>query len=143
MNHNRPEWDDVWMQYARIIATRSYDPRTQVGAIIVSEDNTTVLSLGYNGNYPSGPNMPDSIEPGKSGFIHAEINALIKAPFHYHKDKVMYVTLSPCIQCAKMIITAGIKKVVYDEEYRNTEGIDLLKKENIIIEHYKNTKQID
>ena len=141
MNHIRPTWDDIWMQYAKIIATRSYDPRTQVGAIIVSEDNTTVLSLGYNGNYTSGPNVPDSAEPGKSGFIHAEINALIKAPFHYHKKKIMYITLSPCFQCAKMIITAGIEKVVYDQEYRDTTGIEILTAQGVIIKHYKKKKQ--
>ena len=136
INKNRPEWDNVWMKFANIISQRSYDPRMKVGAIIVSSDNSTVLSLGYNGNYPTGPHEPDSVDPGRSGFIHAEINALIKCPFHHHKDKIMYVTLSPCIQCAKAIIAGGIKTVVYLEKYRDISGLNLLNKAKVNTRQY-------
>ena len=68
----RPEWDDIWMSVAHTISQRSIDPRYQVGAIIVSDDNTQLLALGYNGNYKGGPNSVESLNPGESGLIHAE-----------------------------------------------------------------------
>lgn len=123
----RPPWPETWMSVAKSIAERSYDPRLQVGAIIVAEDNTQILSLGYNGNYKSGPNVQDSSEPGKSGFLHAELNAVIKLDYNFHKKKHMYVTHSPCKDCCKIIINAGISTVVYDVEYRDTSGLDLLR----------------
>ena len=62
----RPAWAETWMQVAWTMAARSYDPRLQVGAIIVSEDNTQMLSVGYNGNYKGGPHQHESSEPGKA-----------------------------------------------------------------------------
>jgi len=123
----RPSWDETWMSIARTVADRSYDPRLKVGSIIVSKDNTRLLSLGYNGNYRGGPNEPDSLDPGQSGFIHAEVNSLIKCDYNFNQEKTMYLTHSPCPQCSKLIINANIHRVVYENEYRNTEGIELIK----------------
>lgn len=128
----RPSWDEVWMQTARIIARRSIDPRHKVGTVIVSEDNTQVLSIGYNGNYSGGPNEVESLEPGQSGCIHAEINALLKLDYNNPKKKIMYITLSPCRMCAKAAVNAGIDEVVYDEEYRDTSSLDILRDAGII-----------
>lgn len=114
------------MMIAHEIARRSYDPQLKVGAIIVSEDNTRMLSVGYNGNYKGGPNERESEEPGQGGLIHAEMNALVKCDFNFHKKKHMYLTHSPCRQCAKLIINAEITKVIYDKLYRDSSGIDLL-----------------
>ena len=122
----RPSWDEIWMGMARNISRRSYDPRHQVGAIIVTQDNSQVLSLGYNGNYKGGPNEVESEVPGDSGMLHAEINALLKLDYNNPKQKAMYVTLSPCRMCAKAIINAGVNEVVYDKEYRDTSGLDIL-----------------
>ena len=97
----RPSWDSVWMNVTHTIAERSVDPRYQVGAIIVTDDNTQLLALGYNGNYKGGPNQVESVEPGHSGLIHAEQNALIKLDYNNPKRKKMYVTLSPCSHCAR------------------------------------------
>jgi len=127
ISDHRPSWPETWMSVARAIAQRSYDPRLQVGAIIVSEDNTRMLSVGYNGNYRGGPNEPESLEPGKSGMIHAEQNALVKCDFNFPKKKHMYLTHSPCRACAKLIINAEISRVVYNEVYRDPSGIELLK----------------
>ena len=115
------------MEMAQIISRRSYDPRHQVGAIVVTSDNSQVLSLGYNGNYKGGPNEVESEVPGDSGMLHAEINALLKLDYNNPKQKAMYVTLSPCRMCAKAIINAGVNEVVYDKEYRDTSGLDILK----------------
>ena len=131
MENNRPSWDFVWMETAMVRSTRSVDPRYKVGAIIVSMDNTQVLSIGYNGDYKGGPNEVESTGPGMSGFLHAEVNCLIKCDFNHHKSKKMYVKLSPCKMCAKAIINGGIEEVIYEEEYRYASGIELLKKTGI------------
>ncbi len=123
---DRPHWDEIWMEMARLISRRSYDPRHQVGALVVTSDNTQVLSVGYNGNYTGGPNEVESEAPGESGMLHAEINALLKMDYNNPKRKVMYVTLSPCRMCCKAIVNAGINEVVYGEEYRDTSGMDIL-----------------
>lgn len=124
--HHRPSWDEVWMQTAKVLSRRSLDPRFQVGAVIVTGDNTQVLAVGYNGDQRGGSNQVESLEPGCSGFIHAEINALIKCDYNNPKRKVMYLTLSPCKQCAKSIVNGGIDEVVYNEEYRDLAGVILL-----------------
>lgn len=123
----RPSWPKVWMVVAASIAERSYDKRMKVGAIIVPEDNTGILALGYNGSWKGGPHEPESLEPGKSGMIHAEENALIKAPYHYPLKKHMYLTHCPCRQCSKLMINAGIARVTYDHPYRDTSGLDILR----------------
>ena len=72
----RPGWDDIWMNFANDISARSVDPKYKVGCVIVSDDNTQVFAVGYNGDQKGGPNSRDSNETGRSGFIHAEINAV-------------------------------------------------------------------
>jgi len=114
------------MKTAKIISERSYDPRYQVGAIVVTDDNTQVLAVGYNGNYSGGPNQVESKTPGESGMIHAEINALLKMDYNNPKRKKMYITLSPCRMCAKAIVNAGIDEVIFDEQYRDASGLDVL-----------------
>jgi dCMP deaminase len=139
---SRPKWDEIWMSLALHIAERSPDRRLKVGSVIVTEDNSCVLSLGYNGDEQGGNHIPDSLEPGKSGFIHAEANALIKMNYADHRQKKIYLTHSPCLVCARMIINAGIKKVIYCEEYRDTKGIDLLRKADITIYQFDNCNSI-
>jgi len=133
----RPKWDEIWMTLTLLIAERSRDPRLKVGSVVVTEDNSSVLSLGYNGDQHGGTNKPDSMEQGKSGFIHAEANALIKMNFADHRQKKMYLTHSPCPVCARMIVNAGIKKVIYCDEYRDSKGIDILKNSGIVVEKYE------
>jgi len=125
-NNHRPSWDSVWANVAREISRRSYDPRYQVGAIVVTSDNTQVLSVGYNGNYAGGPNEVESEDPGQSGFIHAEINCLLKMDYNNPKKKVMYLTLSPCRMCAKAIVNADISELVYLDSYRDETGLRIL-----------------
>jgi dCMP deaminase len=131
----RPSWDSIWMTFAKSIARRSIDDRFKVGAVIVSIDNTQVLSVGYNGDQANGGNTIESDEPGKSGCIHAEINALIKLDYNNHKQKKMYVTLSPCRMCAKAIVNAGINEVIYLNQYRDTSGLDILTGAGIKLVH--------
>jgi dCMP deaminase len=132
----RPSWNKIWMKTAHIIATRSIDPRHKVGAVIVSNDNTQILALGYNGGYTGGPNEVESTEPGQSGNLHAEVNALLKMDFNNPKKKTMYITLSCCRMCSKAIINSKIDKVVYCEEYRDTSGLELLRDAGIEVEQF-------
>lgn len=136
-NIYRPSWDKIWMTMAETIAQRSHHSTFKVGALIVTSDNTQVLSLGYNGNAAGMSNVPQSEEPGCSGLLHAEINALLKMDYNNPKDKVMYLTLSPCENCAIAIINSGIKKVIFKEQYRNVDGINLLKDAGILVESFK------
>ena len=123
----RPDWNNIWKRFVLDIAKRSPDPKFQVGAVIISNDNTQVLALGYNGDHKGGPNQRDSLETGKSGFIHAEVNALIKCDFNNPKPKKMYLTHAPCPVCAKCIVNAGIKQVLYINDYEpDMSGIKIL-----------------
>ena len=131
---SRPTWDKIWMDFAYGIAERSCDSKYKVGAVIVSKENTQVLSIGYNGDQKGGPNKRDSTETGQSGFIHAEINALIKMDYNNPCKKKMYLTLSPCEVCAKAIVNAGIDEVIYAEFYKHgKKGIRILNSSGIVV----------
>jgi dCMP deaminase len=123
----RPTWPETWMNVAVEISRRSCDPALKVGCVIVPEDNTAILGLGYNGMWRGGPNQVESLERGKSGTIHAEVNALIKCDFSFPKKKHLYVTNSPCRECAKLVINAGIDRVVYHDLYRDASPLELLR----------------
>ena len=124
--------DKRYMRMARIWAENSYCKRRQVGALLVK--NKMIISDGYNGT-PSGfENIcEDDNNVSKPYVLHAEANAITKvARSHNSSDgATLYVTASPCIECAKLIIQGGIKRVVYGENYRIMDGIELLKRANI------------
>ncbi len=128
------------MDFAHSISKRSYDLRHQVGAVVVTGDNTQVIAVGYNGNYSGGPNESESLEPGESGMIHAEINALLKMDYNNPKKKIMYVTLSPCRMCSKAIVNSGIDTVVYDEVYRDSSGLDILLEGGVSVVSFRNIR---
>ena len=117
---------------ARIWAENSYCERRKVGALVVKDK--TINSDGYNGT-PSGleNKCEDSHNVTHPYVLHAEANAITKlARSSNNSDgSTLYVTASPCIECAKLIIQAGIKKVVYAEKYRLTDGIDLLRQAGV------------
>jgi len=124
--------DKRYLRMAAIWAENSYCKRRQVGVLIVKEK--MIISDGYNGT-PSGFENICEDENGvtKPYVLHAEANAITKIACSNNnsKDATLYVTASPCIECAKLIIQAGIKRVVYSEKYRLTEGIELLEKAKI------------
>jgi len=134
MLKKRPTWNQIWMLLATSVADRSYDEKTKVGSVVVTEDNTSVLAIGYNGDEKGGENKRDSNVRGESGFIHAEANALLKLNFIDPRNKKMYITSSPCIVCARMIINADIKEVIYLEEFRETKGIELLEARGVKVQ---------
>ena len=124
--------DQRYLRMARIWAENSYCQRRQVGALVVK--NKMIISDGYNGT-PSGFENICEDENGltKPYVLHAEANAITKlARSNNNSDgSTLYVTASPCIECAKLIIQAGIKRVVYGEKYRLDDGIKLLERANI------------
>lgn len=127
--HERPSWDEYFMNIAKVAATRGNCSRRQVAAVIVRDHR--VISTGYNGtprgvrnccdggcprcssNAPSGSNLHECL------CSHAEENAIVQAAYHgiAVKGATLYTTYSPCLLCAKMIINAGIVEVVYHEHY--------------------------
>ena len=128
--------DQRYLRMARIWAENSYCKRRKVGALVVKDK--MIISDGYNGT-PSGfENVcEDEDNVTKSYVLHAEANAITKlARSSNNSDgSTLYITDSPCIECAKLIIQAGIKRVVYANKYRLTEGIDLLERANIEVIH--------
>ena len=128
--------DYRYLRMARIWAENSYCQRRQVGALVVK--NKMIISDGYNGT-PSGFENICEDEAGitKPYVLHAEANAITKLARsgNNSEDPTLYVTASPCIECAKLIIQAGIRRVVYGEKYRLTDGIDLLERAGIEVEY--------
>ena len=129
-----------YIEMAEIWAKNSYCQRRQVGALIVK--NKMIISDGYNGT-PSGfENIcEDDNGDTKPYVLHAEANAITKVAKSNNncEGATLYVTTSPCLECSKLIIQAGIKKVVFKELYRITDGIKLLQRANIeIIQLNKN-----
>ena len=131
-NAKQQKLDARYLRMARIWAENSYCKRRQVGALVVKDQ--MIISDGYNGT-PSGfENIcEDDNNVTKPYVLHAEANALTKlARSNSNSDgATIYITASPCIECAKLIIQAGIKRVVYGEKYRLTDGIDLLERAGI------------
>ncbi|MGM9748248.1 MAG: deoxycytidylate deaminase [Candidatus Cryptobacteroides sp.] len=129
------KFDKSYMDMAVIWGRNSYCKRRQVGAILVKD--RMIISDGYNGT-PSGFENKCEDENGvtKPYVLHAEANAITKVAKSGNSSKgaTLYVTAAPCIECAKLIIQAGISRVVYKDEYRLTDGIDLLKRAGIEIE---------
>src|SRR5438309_8282431 len=117
--------EEVYMRMAEELAKRSTCARLQVGSVITTGDLTQVLGIGYNGNAKGLPNRCDSTQPGNCGCLHSEQNALIKAGAQL-PGKVMFISASPCVMCAKMIINANVGRVYYREAYRDPAGLDVL-----------------
>src|SRR5205823_3333293 len=122
--------EEVYMRMAEELAKRSTCARNQVGAVIATSDLTQVLGIGYNGNARGLPNACDSTEPGKCGCIHGEQNSLIKAGASM-PGKVMFVTVSPCVMCAKMIVNCNVDRVYYRNPYRDAAGLDVLRRAGV------------
>lgn len=147
----RPEFDDIFMELAVNLARRSHCIKRHVGAVLTKD--TRIISIGYNGP-PAGTHncdlewpeegCPRDSKGGCSLAIHAEQNALLYAV--KNKTEVegatMYVTLAPCLACARIMFTMGVAKVIYLKSYAeykgiaSDEGVDFLKKFNVEVEKY-------
>lgn len=135
MDLKQRKYDKAYLKMALEWAKLSYCERKQVGALIVKD--RMIISDGYNGT-PSGfENIcEDESYETKWYVLHAEANAILKvaASTHNCKDATLYITLSPCRDCSKLIHQAGIKRVVYVQQYSDTLGLDFLEKAGVVVE---------
>ena len=131
-SEKQKRFDQRYLEMARIWAKNSYCQRRQVGALVVKDG--MIISDGYNGT-PSGFENVCEDETGvtKPYVLHAEANAITKLARSNNNSEgaTIYITASPCIECAKLIIQSGIKRVVYGEKYRLMDGIELLERAGI------------
>lgn len=150
-------FDDIYMELASNLARKSHCVKMKVGAVI-SKD-TRIVSLGYNGP-PAGTHNCDEEWPetgcardrkgGCTLALHAEANAILYAAKNQQtlEGATLYVTLSPCLPCARIIYTTGIKKVLYLDSYAEykqieiEEGVEFLKRFGVEVIHYRNSESI-
>lgn len=151
MSRKRPQFDDIFMNLAMQLAERSHCVKRQVGAVLTKD--TRIISIGYNGP-PAGTHNCDEVWPETgcprdskgscSLALHAEENAIIYASKNGASlaGSTLYLTLSPCLSCARLIFSSGIKKVFYQHSYAEykklptDEGVEFLKKFNVEVLKY-------
>lgn len=137
MDEKQLKFDKRYLQMAQIWAQNSHCKRRQVGALMVKE--RMIISDGYNGT-PSGfeNNCEDEDNVTKPYVLHAEANAITKVAKSNNssENSTLYVTTSPCIECSKLIIQAGITRVVFSELYHVNEGLKLLERAGISVFHF-------
>ena len=127
--------DSVFMNITKEVATLSHCVRFKVGAVLVKDGN--IISMGYNGTPAGMDNCCEKDNVTLPHVIHGEVNAILKAAKTGTSVNggTLYLTLSPCLDCSKLILQSGIKRVVYLTAYRNLEGVDFLK-QFILVEQY-------
>jgi dCMP deaminase len=131
----RPPLYEVYMRMAEELAKRSTCARLQVGTVLTDPRLEHVVALGYNGNARGFPNECDAPDPGRCGCIHSEMNAVVKAPGDM-RDKVAFVTASPCAMCAKLMVQANVSHVFYRSAYRSDAGLRVLEQAGIAAVRY-------
>lgn len=132
------KFDKFYMEVAAMTASLSYAKRAQVGAVAVRDRN--ILAFGYNGTLPGTGNVCEDEEGNtKPEVIHAEENLLMKLAKSSvsSEGSVVYITMSPCINCARLMANAGVSKIMYRDSYRDTSGIELLTNYGIQVEQYR------
>ena len=135
------KYDIAYLKMAMEWAKLSYCKRRQVGALIVKD--RMIISDGYNGTPTGFENVcEDDDNYTKWYVLHAEANAIMKvaASTQSSQGATLYITLSPCKECSKLIFQSGIKRLVYHKEYKDKEGLNFLKKAGLEITHYKSLK---
>ena len=132
MKSKQQQLDERYLRMAKIWSENSYCKRRKVGAILVKDK--MIISDGYNGTPAGFENIcEEDNDTTKSYVLHAEANAITKIAKSNNSSEgaSLYVTTSPCIECSKLIIQSGIKRVIFAEKYRITDGLDLLKRAKI------------
>lgn len=131
------KYDSMYLDLAQRVAEESKCPRTKVGCIILAESG--MLSPGFNGHASGGPNEWEFNVDGNPEVVHAELNSLGKMLEQgvSAKGATVYVTLSPCLECGKLLVRAKIARVVFINKYRKTEGIEYLRKYGVKVEQWE------
>lgn len=130
------KYDMMYLDLVTRISEESKCPRKQVGCLIVSESG--MVAPGWNGHASGGPNEWEYRENGDPEVVHAELNALGKMLEQgvSAKGADVFVSLSPCLECAKLLVRAKVGRVVFGEQYRDSAGLDYLKKYNVPVVNY-------
>lgn len=137
----RPSWDEYFMELAQVVAKRSTCNRRSVGAVLVRDKR--ILTTGYNGSPPGLPHCTDvgclMVDNHCVRAIHAEQNAIIQAALHGIdlSGATCYVTSSPCVHCSKMLIAAGIKRVVFLDAYTEALGQEMARQAGVVLERFE------
>lgn len=137
----RPSWDEYFMELAQVVAKRSTCNRRSVGAVLVRDKR--ILTTGYNGSPPGLPHCTDvgclMVDNHCVRAIHAEQNAIIQGAVHGIdlRGATCYVTASPCVHCAKMLIAAGVRRVVYLDPYTEQIGLDFAREAGVVMERFQ------
>jgi len=134
------KYDEAYMRMALEWAKLSYCDRKKVGALIVKD--RMIISDGFNGTPTNFENCCEEEGYTKWYVLHAEANAILKvaASTQSCKNSTLYITLSPCKECSKLIHQSGIKRVVYLNEYKDTTGVEFLEKAGVELTYLKNIK---
>lgn len=125
----RPSRERTWLEVAEVFARRSTCSRLSVGAVVTDEEMLQALGVGYNGSARGLKNGCMSDVPGSCGCVHAELNALLKAPGI--QKKMLFTTVAPCIECAKAALNTNVVDVFFLRHYRSTEGLALLYSQDV------------
>lgn len=137
----RPSWDEYFMELAHVVAKRSTCNRRSVGAVLVREKR--ILTTGYNGSPPGQPHCTDvgclMVDNHCVRAIHAEQNAIIQAALHGIdlRGSTCYVTSSPCVHCSKMLIAAGINRIVFADSYTEDLGQRMAREAGVVLERFE------
>ena len=135
---------ETFTKILKNIRDLSNSSTTKVGCIALRKDFSKIASFGYNGSYSgAGLNIEtgteeDSLNPGESGFIHAEVNMIAKFKEHDPENYIVILTLSPCRMCTKILINAGFKHVYWVDNYRNLDHLEIFRKCKITNGHISN-----
>lgn len=145
---------NTFIQILLSIKTLSSSSTTKVGCMAIKKDLSKIASFGYNGSYSGAQINPitgteeESLTPGESGFVHAEVNMIAKFKEHDPENYIVLLTLSPCKMCTKILINAGFKHVYWINEYRDTSHLQIFKECKItngdthkLLKHYQQIKE--
>lgn len=137
----RPSWDEYFMELAQVVAKRSTCNRRSVGAVLVRDKR--ILTTGYNGSPPGQPHCTDEgclmVDNHCVRAIHAEQNAIIQGALHGIdlRGATCYVTSAPCVHCSKMLIAAGIKRIVFLDSYTDDLGERMARQAGVAYERFE------
>ena len=139
--HERPSWEVYFLRMARLVATRATCPRRQVGAVLVRDNR--ILATGYNGAVRGAPHCADAgcilVRNGDREScvraVHAEMNALLQCALNgvSRRDAVMFCTDFPCVACAKALVQAGVREIIYLADYPDENSLTVLKQGQVIV----------
>jgi dCMP deaminase len=138
MSKKQLKYDQAYMRMATEWGKLSHCERKQVGALIVKD--RMIISDGFNGTPTGFENPCEEVEGNTKWYVlHAEANAILKVASSTQscKNSTLYITLSPCRECSKLIHQSGIKRVVYADKYKDTSGLDFLEKAGVELTHLK------